>query len=114
MGTAAQTADNRAQIALIRGATKTRAGDGSFRLGMRETPPRRCPLGRSCHAGGRGFESRRSRSTFPLQPLVNPVAGDGPSFGTRRHFIATTSAPRVEAAAGSLVPVPRPGPGGGG
>jgi len=42
------------------------AEDGSFRLGMGKTRALTHPLNRSCHAGGRGFESRRSRPRFGL------------------------------------------------
>ncbi len=67
MGTSAQTADDPSQSAAICRLRREAAGGGSFRLGMRVSSGHRHPPARSCHAGGRGFESRRSRFSLPLQ-----------------------------------------------
>jgi hypothetical protein len=45
-----------------------------FRLGMRETALLTPPPDRSCHAGGRGFESRRSRLRLLGAALIVAVA----------------------------------------
>ena len=65
IGTSAQIARDLPQIAGILGLRPTAAGGAPFRLGIRASLPLRCPPARSCHAGGRGFESRRSRSPVP-------------------------------------------------
>ena len=55
----------------------------------------------ACHAGGRGFESRRSRSVVVPKPAISVVSG------RRRHYDATTCGPRVEAVADRLLGVAR-------
>jgi hypothetical protein len=62
----AQTADNPLQFAMKNRALKTAAASGAFPIGMRVWGPVRGPLRGNCHAGGRGFESRRSRYPKPL------------------------------------------------
>ena len=77
-----------------------------FRLRMRASACFRRPSARSCHAGGRGFESRRSR-------LESPAATQGSSrsrrsvIRLRRHYNATTPRPRIEAVTDRLLGVPR-------
>jgi hypothetical protein len=51
----------------------------------------------ACHAGGRGFESRRSR--WPQPRTVSGIAALAAAarIGARRHLDATSSAARVKA-----------------
>jgi hypothetical protein len=61
---------------------------------------------RSCHAGGRGFESRRSRSRFPCKPATSG-RGRHRSIGPRRHYVARTPCPGVQSGANRLLGVAR-------
>src|SRR5215208_199682 len=61
----------------------------------------------ACHAGGRGFESRRSRQMFPLQGPQLRALLQYPSLSTRRQFMARTCGPRIEPGADRLLGIAR-------
>ena len=107
LGTDAQIAADRPQIPTIPGPTTMPAADAAFRLGMGKTRPLKHLPNPSCHAGGRGFESRRSRSIVEFGSAVRNSPASLDRHGGTGRVKRPSSPARPCAASGDRARAPR-------